>query len=528
MKRIFLLASLALLLGLTAFAQHDDFQGPKNWFNLDPIQDNVRGVSTEKAYLELLKNKKAKKTIIVAVIDSGIDIEHEDLSDKIWVNPKEIAGNGKDDDQNGYIDDINGWNFIGNSKGEMVNQDNLELTRIYVAGLKKFKDKSEADISKQDKKDFLLFKEVEQKYQQEYSEATQILGNIQGLQEMIKNAKVTLAKHLGKEDFTDEEVLAIETDDAEITQAKGIYSFAAMQGLNDAALQEALDHFNEKLEYNLNTEFDPRSIVGDDYSNLTQKNYGNNLVEGPDAFHGTHVAGIIGANRNNGLGIMGIANDVKIMVLRTVPNGDERDKDVANSILYAANNGANIINMSFGKAYSPNKQIVDAAVKYAESKGVLFIHAAGNDSEDNDIVGNFPNRKISKKKEFKNWIEVGAASWNDEFIANFSNYGANSVDVFAPGVDIYSCAPGSIYKDASGTSMAAPVVSGVAALVWSYYPEFSAKEIKDIIIKSAISHKTQKVQMPSSETEVEFGTLSRTGAIVNVFKALELAEKMKK
>lgn len=528
MKRIILLFALILVSAFSSFAQGLLTSAPANWFNLDAVQDNTRGVSTEKAYFELLKDKKAKKTIIVAVIDSGIDIEHEDLKDKIWVNPKEVAGNGKDDDQNGYIDDINGWNFIGNAQGGMVNQDNLEMTRLYVIGLKKFEGKTEADVAKSDKSEFLQFKEIEQKYKKEYEEAEQIVGNIKGIQDMIVTANETISKHLGKDDFTIEEVNAIESEDGEITQAKGILNFVALQGLTNEALVEALEHFDEKLNYNLNTQFDPRSIVGDNYSNFIEKYYGNNLVEGPDAFHGTHVAGIIGACRNNDLGIKGIANDIKIMVLRTVPNGDERDKDVANSIIYAADNGANIINMSFGKAYSPQKAVVDNAVKYAEKKGVLFVHAAGNDSENNDEIGNFPNRKYLKKKQAQNWIEVGAANWSDAFIADFSNYGAVTVDVFAPGVDIYSSAPGSEYKNASGTSMAAPVVSGIAALVWSYYPEFSAKEIKDIILKSAIPYKTQKINIPGTETEAEFSKLSNTGAIVNVFKALELAEKMKK
>ena len=500
----------------------------ENWFNLDAVQDNTKGVSTEKAYLELLKDKKSKKTIIVAIIDSGIDIEHEDLKDKIWVNADEIAGNGKDDDNNGYIDDVNGWNFIGNANGEMVNHDNLEMTRLYVIGKKKFEGKKESDISKKEKKEYAQYQEIKKTFEAEVKEAEQIIGNIKNIQEMMISSKETLKKHFNKEDYTAEEVAAIETEDPDLKKAQGIFNFVNMQGLTDEALIEAIEHFDEKLKYNLNLDFEPRSTVGDDYTNFKEKYYGNNKVEGPDAFHGTHVAGIIGANRNNDLGIKGIANNVVFMVLRTVPNGDERDKDVANSIYYAVDNGANIINMSFGKDYSPQKAIVDKAVKYAQKKGVLFVHAAGNDSRDNDEFTNYPDRKYIKKKQAKNWIEVGASSWNETFIGSFTNYGQTTVDVFAPGVDIYSTTPGSEYKDASGTSMAAPVVSGIAALVWSYYPDFSAKQIKQIILESAIPYKNQKIIIPGTEKEADFSTLSNTGAIANVYEALKLAEKMSK
>lgn len=530
MKKISLFFALILFSAFQLVAQEaiEEVVKPENWFNLDAVQDQTKGVSTEKAYLELLKDKKAKKTIIVAVIDSGIDTEHEDLKDKIWVNADEIAGNGKDDDNNGYIDDVNGWNFIGNTKGEMINYDNLEMTRIYAKGKKKFEGKSADEISKKEKEEYELYKEVEAEIKKELAEAEQILANIKNIKNMLDKAKVTLKDHFGKEDYTDEEVKAIETEDENLKQAKGIYAFVQMQGLTNEALDEAVKHFEEKIKYNLNVDFDPRSLVGDDYENVKEKDYGNNKVKGPDSFHGTHVAGIIGANRNNELGIKGIADNIKIMVLRTVPNGDERDKDVANSIIYAVDNGANIINMSFGKAYSPEKKIVDKAVKYAEKKGVLFIHAAGNDSENNNEVLNYPNRKYLKRKMAENWIEVGASSWNDKLIGGFTNYGKPAVDIFAPGVDIYSTAPESEYKDASGTSMAAPVVSGVAALVWSYYPELSAADIKKILLKSAIPYKDIEVTKPGTDDKVKFSELSTTGAIVNAYKALQMAEKMSK
>jgi subtilisin family serine protease len=346
-------------------------KAPTDWFNLDYQLDKVRGISTEKAYKELLAGRKSK-TVIVAIIDSGIDIEHEDLKDKIWVNSGEIAGNGKDDDKNGYIDDIHGWNFIGNSKGEMINHDNLELTRLY-AKLKKIYDgKQASDFKGKQLEEFNLYTELKDDYKKKYEEAEQMYNLLGNFMEAYKVADATAKKVLGKEEYETEEILAVESEDAEVKKAQQILGYLVAMKISPDDLVEGYDHYKERIEYNLNLDFEPRALVGDNYDNKSEKLYGNNLVKGPDAFHGTHVAGIIGANRDNELGIKGIASDIKIMVLRTVPNGDERDKDVANSIYYAVDNGARIINMSFGKDYSPYKEVVDKAVMYAEKKGFCW------------------------------------------------------------------------------------------------------------------------------------------------------------
>ncbi|MEO1655581.1 MAG: S8 family serine peptidase [Bacteroidota bacterium] len=293
-----------------------------------------------------------------------------------------------------------------------------------------------------------------------------------------------------------------------------------------ADIQDQSDYFENQLNYGLNPEFDPRDIVGDDYSNTQERNYGNNEVIGPDATHGTHVSGIVGALRDNDLGMNGIAQDVKIMVLRTVPDGDERDKDVANAIRYAVDNGARIVNMSFGKDFSPEKSVVDEAVQYAEKKGVLLIHAAGNDGENIDEAPNYPTRFYLNKKEASNWIEVGASSWGNDgatFVASFSNYGKRKVDIFAPGVDVYSTVPGQKYKNENGTSMAAPVVSGVAALLMSYFPELTYDKVKDIILKSARKY-SQSVKKPGEDSvETSFEDLSSTGGVVNAYEAVNMA-----
>lgn len=542
-RKIFMTLALLLVVNLlsaqysskadnTKLAMPDTLlKAPENWFNLDPQLDKIPGVSTEKAYNELLAGKKTK-TVIVAIIDSGIDIEHEDLNDKIWTNPQEIAGNGMDDDKNGYVDDIHGWNFIGNAKGEMVNYDNLEMTRIYSKLKKIYDGKQAGDFKGKSLEEFNFYTELKASYDKEYKEAEQMVGLLGNFKKAYEIADEAVKKELKKDEYTMEEVQAIESDDPDLQKAKQIFGYLAAMNITPEDLMDGYDQYKEKIDYNLNLEFDPRSIVGDDYSNLKEKYYGNNVVEGPDPVHGTHVAGIIGANRDNDIGIKGIASDIKIMVLRTVPNGDERDKDVANSIYYAADNGARVINMSFGKDYSPYKEIVDKAIKYAEKMGVLMIHAAGNDARDNDVQPGFPNPKYLKSnKKCNSWIEVGASSWSEDkgFVGSFSSYGQNSVDVFAPGVEIYSTVPDNEYRNLQGTSMAAPMVTGVAALVLSYFPELSAGDLKKILLDSSVKYTNQKVDKPGeSGTEVAFGTLSTTGGVVNAYNALKMAESFKK
>jgi cell wall-associated protease len=505
-------------------------KSPQDWFNLDPQLDNFRGISTERAYKELLPGKKSK-TIIVAIIDSGIDINHEDLKDKIWVNPGEIPGNGIDDDKNGYVDDINGWNFIGNAKGEMINYDNLEMTRLY-AKLKKIYDgKSATDFKGKQLNEFNLYESVKADFEKEHSEAEQNANLYTNILTAYKAADLAIKKELKKEEYTIDEVKAIKTEDKDLNQSIQMLLYFDMMKIKPEDIEEGAKYFKNRLDYNLNVDFEPRALVGDDYSNNSQKYYGNSSVMGPDAEHGTHVAGIIGANRDNGIGIKGIASDIKIMVIRTIPNGDERDKDVANAIYYAADNGANVINMSFGKDYSPLKEIVDKAVQYAEKKGVLMIHAAGNDSRDNDVKKNFPNPGYLKpKKNCATWIEVGASSYTggEKFVASFSNYGQKSVDVFAPGVEIYSSVPGNKYKIEQGTSMAAPMVTGLAALIWSYYPKLTAADVKKIITESTVKYTNEVVGIPGSESSTEFGKLSITGGVVNAYNALKMAETYKK
>lgn len=507
---------------------------PKDWFMKDPETDRVQGISAEKAYQTLLRDQPSR-TIIVAVIDSGVDIEHEDLQTVIWTNEDEIPDNGIDDDNNGYIDDVHGWNFIGGKDGN-VNQDTDEFTRAYVKLKKQFEGVDEKKISKKDKPAYEEYLKAKQRFEKLVADNKEQYELYNNLYQNVKLSVDTLKVLLMTDSLTQELVQSFESSEPNLLFAKGFVlnifrNIGPENSIEEfvSELKEASEHYQQIVEYGYNENFDPRSIVGDNYSDPYEKGYGNNDVKGPDAMHGTHVAGIIAADRKNNIGIKGIADNVKIMSVRTVPNGDERDKDVANAILYAVDNGAHIINMSFGKSTSPRKEVVDKAVKYAEQKGVLLIHAAGNDSDDIDIKRDFPTRFYADGSEAKNWLEVGASSWgaDSDFVGSFSNYGKKSVDLFAPGVEIYSTVPDNKYKDLNGTSMASPVTAGVVAVIMSYFPEFTVLEVKEIIRQSTRKFDNLKINTPGGKGEIEFTQMSSTGGLINLYEAIKLAQELK-
>jgi subtilisin family serine protease len=521
-------------------------KAPENWFNLDSQADGINGVSSEKVYKDLLKGKKSR-TVVVAVLDGGVDAEHEDLKDIMWTNQREIPNNGIDDDKNGYVDDIHGWNFLGGKDGRNVNQESLEITRVYGRMKAKYEKIDVSKLSKADKVEYNRYLAIKKEVETNLQEATENLKQYTETKTISISAFEAADKAFGDKAFTKENIEAISAGtNRDLLVAKNILLRCQSIGLKSlkeanefwmSDLEEGIAHYTTKVKYQYNPDFNPRlDIIKDDYNNSYDRNYGNNDVKGPDAFHGTHVAGIIGAIRHNNKGIDGVADNVRIMGVRCVPDGDERDKDVANAIIYAVDNGAQVINMSFGKSYSWDKIAVDKAVKYAMSKDVLLVHAAGNDGKSNDTDhNNYPTARFDKAgwfspKKAKNWIEVGALSWKkgEDAAATFSNYGAETVDVFAPGVDIYSTTPNGEYKNASGTSMASPVTAGVAAIIRSYFPELTAEQVKECIEKSVVSQADMKVIKPGSEDEkVAFSKLCRTAGTVNAFKAVQLASTMK-
>jgi len=480
----------------------------QRWSHLDLFRDSIPGMSVDKAYNELLKDKKGNK-VIVAVIDSGVDINHPDLKPVIWTNKKEIPNNKKDDDKNGFVDDVHGWNFLGES-----NLENYEFVRI----LKKGDDGSET------------YKKALADYEKKYNEIIQYKEPV----DMLVKADKTIREFLKKESYTLQELKDVASVKYELFQSKRILlAYAEDTGENfRTELEEFKDYVYDQLNYNLNKDFDGRKILGDNADDLSTKKYGNNVVYSKsrkDSSHGTHVAGIIAQLRNNGIGGDGVATNVEIMPIRAVPNGDEYDKDIALAIRYAVDNGAKVINGSFGKDYSPHKDWVFDAIKYAESKDVLIVHAAGNDSKNIDVEPNFPTDEIEGKEFANNVITIGAINQNygDKMVADFSNFGATNVDVFAPGVKIYATIPENKYKYEQGTSMASPNAAGVAALIRSYYPNLKASQVKQIIMQSGTPVDLVVNVGENGETK-KFSEACVSGKIVNAYNALKMAEEMSK
>ncbi|SDE85293.1 Subtilase family protein [Mucilaginibacter pineti] len=464
---------ISFAVGLCACIQVQAQQIP-NWQNQDLQKDSLFGISTDKAYT-LLQGRKATP-VIVAVIDAGVDTLHEDLKSVLWLNAKKKKGD------NGTY----GWSFIGSAKGN-VHYDNLELTRQVRQG------------------DTTLKKELAR----QLAEAQQTYQGMRNFEAILNS----VTKKIGKENPGLADFKAFQPDGPGETQVTGTL-IKILSEKDDFAtfkqeqIDKGIEHYKALAEYQLNIAYDPRSIVGDDYLDSKQHNYGSADNNGPDPTHGTHVSGIIAAVRHNGIGLDGIADQVKVMNIRAVPDGDERDKDIANAIRYAADHGAKVINMSFGKSYSSDKKAVDEAMKYALKKDVLLVQAAGNDNHNIDSLNNFPNRKVVAGA----WIVVGASGLRDdkELKAPFSNYGKTAVDVFAPGVQIYSSIPGSKYAYFDGTSMACPVVAGLAALIREYYPKLKATEVKDIILKTVVKRDS-------------LTNYCLTGGVVNAYQALLLA-----
>lgn len=526
----------SILYGSTALAQVSTVDSLDaqylNWYEKSYKDDKMLGVASEKAYKEVLSDKKTKKTIVVAVIDSGVDVDHEDLQGQIWVNEDEIPDNGKDDDNNGYVDDINGWNFLGNTNGDMVNEANLELTRIYREYRDKFGQLKPSLVEEDDKFIYDQFVKARDQYQEDKEKYTQLNSRYKKLRSVYVDSEKMLKDELNVTDLNYKLVKKFKTSDANLEGAKQKWISFYKMGLTLEDLDDAIEYFTNYTKFYLNTDFNPRrDVIKDKPYDIKDTHYGNNNVKGKEADHGTMVSGIIAAVRNNGKGVNGIATDVKIMALRTVPDGDENDKDVALAIRYAVDNGANVINMSFGKKYSPMKSEVDEAMRYAQEHNVLLISAAGNDGLNIDRVTEYPNPICKDGDTIQTYLSIGANSKDKKkkvMAAGFSNYGKNNVQIFAPGVNVISTVPDSKYDKMNGTSFSCPVVSGVAALVWSYYPELSALELKEVLMESAENYSSQKVIQPNEdgeENKVTFGSLSVTGGVVNAYNALLLAEK---
>lgn len=497
------------------------------WYHKDFAATKVYGVNTNNAYKYLESKGLKPKTVVVGVLDSGVQVDHPGLVKNIWTNPNEVPGNGKDDDGNGYIDDVHGWNFIGGKNGD-IDVDNMEVTRVVA----KYKPIFEGDDSTKNKanqakmpEEFAMYMKSKDLFAKKSIEAKQGAQTYTMINELIPN----MVKLLNGKNVTPENVAAIKPSEQKDAIAAQILAQVAQspefKGKTAAEfektmreqMKEALDEVGPQAkQYDLT--YDPRKeIVGDNYDDYSEKNYGNNHYEGPDAMHGTHVAGIIGGLPNGSEIQYGVASKVaKIMSVRTVPNGDERDKDVANAIRYAVDNGAKVLNMSFGKPVSPGKNVVWDAFKYAQDKGVLLVKAAGNENEDVAEHLAYPTnfKNATDEKPFVNNVLVVGASTNDNdaLRAGFSNYNKKMVNVFAPGQEIYSTVPHSEYKYLQGTSMASPVVAGAAAVLLAYMPNLTPAQIIESLVKSS-----------NPSTTNEFGTYSEAGGVIDLKKAAEYA-----
>lgn len=492
-------------------------EASKAWSHADLERDTIPGMSVRLAYETLLKDLKGKP-VVVAVLDSGIDLDHEDLDGVLWVNRDEKPGNGKDDDNNGFVDDVHGYNFLGESYHEQ-----LESARILRLKLG----------------DAALQERARETLEKESAEMAANKQRYEQILQAVKNADQAVKAHLGTDSYDEAAIDGIQTEDAALQQhiavLKQMYAYEdSIDGIIEQ-LQDGITYFSGRLNYHFNVSFEGRTPVGDDPYDLNDRGYGNGdpNPRDPNESHGTHVAGIIAAERNNGIGIDGVADKTRIMAIRAVPDGDEYDKDIALGIRYAVDNGASIINASFGKSFSPNAEWVYEAIKYAAEKDVLIVHAAGNDGLDLDQPSNpnYPNDQVAAGAEFAdNVLTVGSldSKYGSEVVSSFSNYGTSNVDIFAPGGQIYSTMPDNEYEFQGGTSMAAPGVAGIAAVIRSRFPKLSASQVKHIIMDSGLALTPEVVLGGDPEQARPFARASKSGRIANLYNALIVADRVAK
>jgi cell wall-associated protease len=508
---------------------------PKNWHTLDLKTDSYYGISLNSAY-QFVKGKKSK-TVVIATIDSGIDTAQKDLQGILWVNPKEIPGNGIDDDHDGYVDDVHGWNFLGGPGGKCDFTETTEEVREY--NRLKTKYAGVATATAGNEKEFAYWLTVKATYDETIAKSGTELPQVQQFMNVLMSTSGYIKKALklnADATFRMADLKNVNSTSDTLTQSKTIWNSVFQEegpASDNGKIIKDLSEYMAKINNDVNPDLNARkNIVGDNPDVQDGKPYGNNILKFADASHGTGVAGLIGAKRDNGYGINGVADNVRIMAIKAVPNGDEYDKDVANAIHFAVDHGAKVINMSFGKKISPHKAWVDEAFKYAAAKDVLLVQAAGNDNQDVDAKPQFPNDTFldGSSTDADNVVVVGASAalLDENLAATFTNYGKNNVDIFAPGVKVTSIDMDAEFNTEDGTSFSSPITAGIAALILEYYPDLSARQLKQVILASATPLNGTMVFKPGSKTEkVDFASLSKTGGIVNAYKAIMLASKLK-
>ena len=459
------------------------------------------------------KKIKPKKQIIVGIIDSGLDTTSVDILPALWKNPQEKQDR-KDNDNNGYTDDLHGWNFLGTKDGTFNmtsagSEEFREFKRLYP----KYKG-IENKEAVQDTAEFTYYELMKKKAgimsyikytaytavkDEAYQKTDSILKTlnintdtltIQGLMQLHTRSNVL-----------EQAIQALFTDLLKIGE-HGLWKDARKAHDKNFALMK------RRLE-SIEKDTDKRLLMGDDMKNPEDRFYGNHTLQVEGCDHGTFVAGIVAGQGVKDSRMKGVWPQARLMIVRAVGNGDEYDKDVASAIRYAVDNGATVINLSLGKYTSPDADMVNQAIAYAQKKDVLIIQAAGNNSRNIDLVPYFPSAKDQNGKTFKNYMRVGASD-QDGNPCTFSNYGQDEVDVFAPGENIISVGLTNTYSTQQGTSFAAPIVSGIAAMLRSCFPKLKAHQIKEIICQSV---------QPTDQLKKH----CRTGGIVDALKAVQLA-----
>lgn len=527
--KLLIAVSVLLFIQITGVAQ-TTAPKLKGWQLLNYKEDGYMGTGVKEAY-DLLKGRKSQ-TVIIAVIDSGVDTLQEDLKAALWVNPREIPGNGKDDDGNGYTDDIHGWNFCGSSSGENLSNNTHEIERVYHKWKNEFEGISEKKIPADRKFLYSQWKRAESLINKDYEEYQQNIKNIENASLLFNSSNTILTSYLKKTDFIKADLAAVNGSDSvnwAVRLWKSVFDRGSDPEIKNTDIIRDLEAYhntllnNRKRKEDLPVDF-RGALTKDNYENIHDSIYGNNNLKSSSGNHGTHVSGIIGAIRNNNIGMDGIVDNVRIMVIRAVPGGDEHDKDVALAIRYAVNNGASIINMSFGKPVSPYKQLVDDAIAYAASKNVLLVHGSGNDGQDIDENSFYPSPFMLDGTKASNMLTVGASGDYslDGLVAGFSNYGIKTVDLFAPGMYINSTITNNNYEPADGTSMASPVAAGVAGLLKSYFPALTPVQIIDLLMRSGTSI-TESVTLPGTDKKTSLNKLCKSGKIINAYEAVKLA-----
>ena len=549
-KSLLILSSVFIFSCKTSidFLKKENTKSFTNWYKEDFTSDSIPGISLIKTTSKL---KDSKKSIIVAVIDSQIDTYHEDLKDAIWTNKKEIPNNGIDDDHNGYTDDINGWNFLGTRSGNYIVWANFDYTRIVREYAPIFKDKKSEEIPNKDKikyQQYLRAVEYQDKISTYYSN---YLKSMEYNILLFNKTNDTLKYFFPKENYTYNQLDSLyrkykindkpyherrNTNDQDLGALINSQMANLELGLTSyEKIVEHKTHIDSVLHKNCNINYNERISI-DDNADISIKGFGNNKVnakiKGITVIndHSTKVSSIIAANKKNGKGIEGFNDSIKIMPLSISCSGDEHDKDVALSIRYAVDNGAKVINMSFGKEFSMYPEWVKEAFQYAEKHNVLIAHASGNNGFNIDENPIYPNDYLydNNPEVSHNFINVGSINKNygEKMVSSFSNYGKNNVDLFAPGEDIYTAIPDNKYSFDSGTSLAVPMVSGTAALIWLYYPELTVQQVKQIILESGASYDLEVIVPGTKDKKVKFSELSKSGKVLNVYNAMQMAKKI--